>query len=164
MEEFRKLVAKANKHYKIADHMTYVSYRLLTDLKILINVIENINKSLKGGVDALLKLDYIYKRVNSYPPTFDERFILFKQHCMNRYKIGTEQMLLIRELDSILAQYKKSPMAFTRNEKFVIYSDGYKTMETLDLKIVKSYLLKAKVFILILNNILQEKNADYRLS
>ena len=164
MEKFRNLVFEANKHFKVADHMTYVSYNLIKDLKILLNIVENLDKSMRKGIEALLYLDYIYKRVSSYPEDFSLKLELFKKTCLIRYKIGTEQMLLFRELEEISAQHKKSPMEFVRNGKFVICSNGYSNMKTLDIDTVKSYVLKAKVFILRLNNILKEKDADDRFS
>ncbi|MBT3395478.1 hypothetical protein HOA59_02715 [archaeon] len=164
MEKFRNLVVEANKHYKLADHMTYVSYNLIKELKILLNIIDNLNKSMERGVEALLYLDYLYKRIDRYPDNFDERLELFKRKSMARYKISPEHILLMRELSEIVMQHKKSPMEFVRDGKYVICSNGYSNMKTLDVDEVKSYVLKAKVFILRLNNILKEYDANYRLS
>jgi len=47
MEKFRNLVIEANKHFKVADHMTYVSYNLIKDLKILLNIVNNLDKSMR---------------------------------------------------------------------------------------------------------------------
>ena len=85
MEKFRSIVLEANKRLKLADHMLYVTYPLVKDHKLLIHILENIDKSLKCSIDAYLRYDRIYKRIKANPETFLEKINIFSKISSKRY-------------------------------------------------------------------------------
>ena len=156
MEKFRSIVLEANKRLKLADHMLYVTYPLVKDHKLLIHILENIDKSLKCSIDAYLRYDRIYKRINANPETFLEKINIFSKISSKRYFFTQSDFEFIQEIDDLIRKHKESPIEFVRGNKFVICSEDYKT-RVLTAENVKNMISKAKPFIFKLNNILSHE-------
>ena len=92
MEKFRNLVLEANKALKLADHMLYVTYPLIKDNKLLVCILENIDKSIKKAIDAFIRYDLIYKRIRSDPVLFREKMILFSKLSFRRYDFKEDDL------------------------------------------------------------------------
>ena len=58
MQKFNNFVLEANKKFKLADHIAYVTYPLLKETKLLLTILENTNKSLILALNAYLYYDY----------------------------------------------------------------------------------------------------------
>ncbi len=156
MEKFKSLVLEANKNLKLADHMLHVTYPLVKDNKLLVHILENIDKSMKSSIDAFIRYDQVYKRVRSNPSSFVEKVELFSKICSRRYPFTQSDFEFIEEVDDLIKKHKESPMEFVKGDKFVICSDNYNT-KILTLERVKHMISKAKPFIFRLNNILSNE-------
>jgi hypothetical protein len=154
MEKYQEFLIEANKAFNTADHMAYVTYPLVNDIKLLVNIVENLEKAVKAGVNAVLEFDRLYKRISPLPDNFESRFSIFQRSSVPRYGFGGEQISLVIDLHKIMNNHKKSPMEFIRKDKFVICSGNYR-MKTLTLLDAKKYITNAKAFILKVNNILR---------
>ena len=55
MERFRQLVKEANKAFETADHLTYMTYQIVKDIKLMIMITENLYNALEKGMDAVFK-------------------------------------------------------------------------------------------------------------
>ncbi|MFH1637340.1 MAG: hypothetical protein ABIB71_02855 [Candidatus Woesearchaeota archaeon] len=146
MEKLKQLLAEANTLMNRADHLTYITYPVVNEIKLLYTVVENLSKSVSTGMDAVLYYDRLYKRIMRPQGSFQDELDLFSRHSMPRYNIDRKHVLLIRDLKSFVEAKKKSPMEFVRRDKFVICSDTYK-MKVLNIKKVKEYLAQSKEFI-----------------
>jgi hypothetical protein len=73
-------------------------------------------------------------------------FNAFKARITRRYNINIEYITLIQDIRNILAEHKKSPVEFRRNDKFVICSDTYR-LKVISIDNIKGYIEKAKGFI-----------------
>lgn len=156
MKEVNDLVRKSNEFYNSADHLTYVTYPLVKDLKLVITIVENLQKSLEYGMNAVLLFDRTYKRIGPIPENFSARIEIFKENCMPKYGFSREHLLLLRDLRELVKHRKESPMEFIRQDKYVICSDDY-GMKTITMDKIKNYLFQSKSFITKLNNLF--KNA-----
>ena len=145
MEKFKELVTSANKHLRNADHILYMTYPLVKDIKLLINVLGNIDKAIKTSVLAFLYYDWVYKRIISIPEDFESRLDLFRKISTKRYEFTLSDIDLIKEISEIIEKHKKSPVEFVKNNKFVICYNHYK-IKTIEYEDVKKYYLKAKPF------------------
>ena len=157
MERYQELLAEMDRSFKTADHLTYVTYRLVNELKLLMNILENLDKSLKAGMNALLEYDRLYKRIGPLPTEFTLRFEVFQRKLVPRYKINPEILDLIESLHDIVTYKKKSPMVFQRKDKYVISNDRFR-LKTVTINDVKNYLEKAKPFISRVRNILHRQD------
>lgn len=153
-ELFQQLLEEANKAFKIADHLTYITYPLVNDIKLIVTIVDNLNKSLLCGLDALLNYEYLYKRISFIPKTFNEKMEIFKSYCIPRYNIDRNSILLVSDVRNIVEHRKNSPTEFVRSGKFVMCTSDYK-MKVLNFDKVKNFNLQTKEFIVKLNSILK---------
>jgi len=156
MKKFNNLVIDANKALKLADNMTYVTYPLLKDKKLLMPILENINKSITLSISAFIRYDLLYKRINSTPEKFNEKLNLFYNTSFVRYSFNEEDLSFIKSLNNLIKKHKESPIEIIRGEKFIICSEDYRT-EIITLDLIKKMILKAKPFIFKLNRILSDE-------
>lgn len=154
MEKFKELVFIANKYLKNADHMIYMTYPIVKDVRLLIAIADNIDRAVKISINAFLHYELLYKRITNIPDQFENRLKLFENKCVTKYGFSSQDIRFAREIDDIMIKHKQSPVDFIKNNKFVISYGLYK-LKTLDFDDVKNYVLKAKPFILKLNNILR---------
>ena len=150
--KLNSLIVNAEKHYRIADHMTYVSYSILKDAKLLMNVVENLNSSMKNAVEAILHYERINKRISFYPREYENMIDVLKTVSRN-YNLKESDINFLKDINRTVNEHKKSPVEFTRRNKFIIASDIYR-LKTLTIEDAKSYISKAKVFILILHKLI----------
>ncbi len=157
MEEVLRLVKEANKSYETADHLTYVTYPMIKEIKLLITISENLYNSLIKGMDAILYYDRLYKRIGPFNSDFDSRFDIFKLKSIKRYNFDRDVILLIEDLRNILKHRKESPMEFVRKNKYIMCNSDY-NMKTLTIEKIKSYLVRAKPFFSRLNTLLMKND------
>lgn len=140
MEEFQEYFQKALQSLKIADHMTYVTYPLVNEKRLLLKIFNEIANSINYSIHSLI----YYEKINSKPclELFIENF--------KKYEITHLQIKKILEILDIQKEYKKSAMEFVKQNKVIILSDNLKT-QTLDILKIKEFLLIAKELLMKVN-------------
>ncbi len=141
LEKYQVSLEKAKQSLGIADHMTYVTYPVVKENKLLLKVLEEINQSLIGTINAILQYEYLYKRIQIYKDA-KENFKTFKK-LTSKYQITQEQFEKIKEIITLARKHQKSPLEFSKNNKLVIMSDNNKP-STITIEKIKNYLLEAK--------------------
>lgn len=155
MEKFEECKEKAGRCIHVADHMISVTYPLVKDTKLLLAVIENVFLALTNSMASVLYYDRLYKRIPPFQDNFDSKFRMFKERCINKYNVDKNNILFIQDIKDIIVNHRKSPVEFVRKDKFVICSDNYR-MKAIGIEDIKKYVLKAKVFIEEMNNIIEK--------
>lgn len=163
MEKYEELKEIAKKKIQIADHMLTMTYPMVKDPKLLLAVMENVFLALTNSIGSLLHYERLYKRVPPFQDTFVSKFSIFKQKCVQRFNIDPELVFMVQEIKEIIMQHKKSPVEFTRNDSFVICSEDYK-MKTISLEKMKNYILKSKLFVQNINNIIDKNQQEFNKS
>lgn len=158
MEQYEEAIQKSKKNIAVADHMTFVTYILLKDPKLLVLIMDNVFLALTYSMSALLYYERFYKSIPPFNDTFEPKFMLFKERIRN-YSIGKDYADLIREVKDVVVSHKKSPIEFIRKDRFVICSDNYR-MKTISLDDIKKYVTKTKLFIQLVDNILKKKEYE----
>ncbi len=156
MEEVKITLDEANKLFRQADHLVYVTYPLLQETKLIITISENLSKSLILAMDALLCYERLYKRIPLFPENFESRFDIFKRKVASRYSIDRDHLVLINDLRKLVDARKGSNMEFIRKEKYVLMNSNFGT-KTITIGKLKDYLEEGKSFMNKINGIL--KNA-----
>ena len=141
MEQYEQNLKEAARHLQIADHMTYVTFPLINDHRLLLKIFDEIYGSIIGCVNAILNYEAMYKRIKLYSG-INDNFNTFARIGKN-YNLSNEQVKRIKELIELNKKKKKSAMEFVRQDKVVIMSDNLGT-QVLDLITIKKYLLLAK--------------------
>ena len=145
MEEFQKNLKEAIRQLKIADHLTYVTFPIVNEKRLLLKIFDEIYNSVINCIYSILKYEYYYKRIILYAD-FNDNFETFMSLSKN-YGLTSEQVRKIKLIIEINKKHKKSPLEFVKKEKIVIMSDNLNT-EIIDLRSIKEYLLLAKEFLM----------------
>ncbi len=149
MEKFQALREEALKNLKNADHLLSVTYPLIGDSKILLNVADNIFLALTNAMGAILHHDRLFKYIPPFNDNFEGKFMAFKDKCSKRNKIDQSYIKLIEEVKEIVVLHKKSPVEFRRKDRFIICTSNYR-IKAITMNMLKDYLKKTKEFISIM--------------
>ena len=155
MELHENYYKKAVSSFKTADHLTYVTFPVVNDYKIILTALENVNNALINGMNAVLEYERLYKRVMPLADNFNSRFEVFKR-MFEKYGFNNDEAMLMMELKKFLEERKNASLEFTRSNRVVICYGNYKT-KSVSLDDVKKYLSITKSFIFKVNKVL--KNA-----
>jgi len=161
MERFQELRDKARQNLKFADHMLTVTYPLVRDPKMLLSVLDNIFLSLTHTMGSILHHERLFKRIPHFEDNFQSKFNMFRLRITRLYNINIEYITLIQEVKDLIVEHKKSPVEFSRKDKFVICTNTYK-IKTVSVDHLKKYLAKAKLFIQEASNIVSKNEGIFR--
>ncbi len=140
-EIFEISLEKAKKGIQTADHLTYMTYNIVKEQRLLLKILEDLKISLINLINSALQYEYYYKRIRLWKEA-KENFNTFKKICP-WYNITKEEIDKLIEIIILFEKHKKSPFEFVKNNKVVIMSEDLKT-ETLTLEKVKEYLKISK--------------------
>ncbi|MEK6907619.1 MAG: hypothetical protein AABW45_03770 [Nanoarchaeota archaeon] len=153
MQEVTTTLNQANKLFKTADHLAYVTYPLLKDNKLIITIAENLTEAMVKAMEAMLYYERNYKRIQHFPSDFKSKIEIFKLTC-NHYNIPRNYLVLIQTLHDIIEKRKASKMEFIRQDKYVIFNNNLDII-TLNYDKIKEYLNSVKPFFNKINYILK---------
>ena len=143
-EKFIISLEEANRHIQLADHLTYVTFPIVKENRLLLKALEEIYDALTKIISAVLQYEYAQKRIEIYKDA-KENFRTFVQ-LSEKYGIKKEQLKKIIDIMALAEKHKKSPFEFAKGEKIVIMSDNM-TTETVTLDKIKFSLIETKDFL-----------------
>ena len=149
MEIFEKHLQQAIKSLKLAGHITYVTFPLVNEKRLLLKIFDEVYMSIICSINAILHYEYFYKKIKLYKNSRDN-LATFTNKCAKKYSLTNEQTKIIKEIIEINKKYKKSAMEFVKKDKLVILSDNLVT-QTLDINLINKYLLLAKELVVNVN-------------
>jgi len=155
MEKFQENLKEAMRNLQIADHMTYVTFPLVNEKRLLLKIFDEIYKSIINCINAILNYEYLYKRIRLYQNNNDN-MQTFVDKCAKDYTLNNEQIKKIKEIIETNKKHKQSAMEFVKKDKIVILSDNLGT-HTLDIQKIKEYLFLAKELLMKTNSRIQTK-------
>src|SRR3989338_1067443 len=148
MQTTQELLNDANRHFRSADHIAYVTYPLLQDNKLIVAVLENLNNT------ALRIMEAVLQQEETNQENFKGKYEIFKERA-KRYQIEEAEVKIIQELKSLSDQRKKSDMEFIRKDKYILW-DTYKgKLKELTMQSMKDYIIKIKPLLRKINANLQ---------
>lgn len=160
MEKFQELRETAKKRISIADHMLTITYPFVKDQRLLVTVVENIFLAMTNSMSSVLYYERLFKRIPLFPDNFETKLSLFKDKCIKKHNINPEHTVLLRDIKDIVIQHRKSPVEFSRKDKFVICNGSYR-MKTVGVEQLKKYVKNAKEFIETNNNIVSKEEGIF---
>jgi hypothetical protein len=160
MEKFQELRNISKKKIVLADHILTQTFPLLKDPKLLLSALENIFLSYTNGVGSLLHYERLFKRIPNFQDSFEGKFRMLRD-VAEKYGIKQEDINTIKEIKNIIVQHKKSPIEFSREDRFVICMDDYK-MKTIEFKQLKNMMRDAKVFVEKISNITSKHEGIFK--
>lgn len=148
-EKYFESLALAHRNIQIADHMTYITFPLVKEKRLLLKVLSELGASILNTINAILQFEYYWKRIQIYQDA-KANFETFKRISL-RYNITPEQLKILQEILSLAERHKKSPFEFVKNDRIIIMSEGlapsYLTLEKIKFFIIetKDFLRKANL-------------------
>lgn len=161
MERFQEEHDKAVQNLRIADHMLNVTYPLLQDPKLLLNVMDNIFLSLTHSMSSILHYDRFFKRIPPFHDNFESKFNLFTMKSMLSYKIDKSIAQNMLQIKDIILQHRKSPVEFRKNDQYVICNPDYSII-TISISQIKEYIRQAKEFAAVMDVIVSHHERIFR--
>jgi hypothetical protein len=139
------MIQEAKKAFAKADHLIYMTYPNIKEVKLLYSAVESLNSAMQKALESLLIHEQTHKRISQVPKDLNSKLLIYNNYC-KKHGFPQEAAFLIRELAKIVKARKEAPMEFVRKNKFVICSDDYR-MKVIDEKTIKKYLILSRSFI-----------------
>lgn len=146
MEKFQELRELSKKKVTLADHILTQTYPLLKDPKLLLATLENVFLAYTNAMASLLYYERLFKRIPPFQEDFEGKLKAFRNECANKYGIKQEDINIIKEIKDIIVNHRKSPIEFSRQDKFIICSEDY-SLKTIDVEKLKKMIINTKEFI-----------------
>ncbi len=146
MEDYKLLYEKAEREVKIADHMAYVTSRLIKDKKIIVSVVDHINKALLNSINSYMYREKMYKRLRNIPEDKGLLIRLFFSKYAKDLNLNKSLESMSQKIMRAMDSYNKQGMMLKRTNKFVVISPSYEVID-FDMNEVRKWLDEAKVFV-----------------
>lgn len=138
------LIERADLSLRTADHMAYVIYPLLKDIKLMKKVIDDLRSTATNIINALLLNEYNNKRI-PYLRDRAQNLELFKKNYP-RFGFNQEETRVLLTVLDLVKKEREGSFEFIRGDKLVIMSNGMR-VDAITLDQIKSYLTSLKVTI-----------------
>jgi len=147
MGQKERLLRNAINNIQIADHLIYMTYPLVRDNKLMIQIANNLYISTLNVVAAILYYEKVYKQIQVLPIDIDSRIDIFENHVVPKYMIKKEVLNSIKELKQIMSAHKTSPIEFSRKDNYLMCSEDYGTIVPINVEILKQHMKNIKELI-----------------
>ncbi len=145
MRRFEELLEEASERLRVADHLLTVTYPLVKDPKLLMEVVKGLQDCLVKCINSLIEKDLFYKFIDPLPEAFPQRFMVFRE-VAKRHGFKEEHFSLVRDVEELVERHKQAPLEFSKKGEFVICSDNFQ-VKKLSVEDLKKQVLKAKEFL-----------------
>jgi hypothetical protein len=161
MEKFQESRKKAAQYFQNADHMMYMTYKVVKDPKLLLTIMDSVFLALTNAMNSVLHAEHQFKNIPKVPEGFEAKFMLFRDLSAQKYSIDDTYLKMIRDVKEVILLHKTSPVEFTRKDKYVICSDSYE-MQTITVEKIKEYLRLTKDFVKLTEDITKKRDSIFR--
>ncbi|MBT4165737.1 hypothetical protein HOE04_01725 [archaeon] len=135
MVESREYLDLAIRSLQIADHLTYVTYPLIKDNKLLLKVLLEMNKCIVNYISFVIE-----------GGDWNEKFRGFLKNNDVDGFLNNEEIKKVKEILDLGKGYGRSAIEFSRGDKVVMMSDDL-NVQVLDVERIKDYLRVVKKLI-----------------
>ncbi len=119
MRKFLENIYEAERIINQINHMTYVTYPIVKDKKLLLKILVETRIAVARLINAILQYDFLFKRIR-ITKNPKENLKTFINKCAPRYNITQEETNEVVELFDIVDMHKNSTFEFRKDEKLVI--------------------------------------------
>jgi hypothetical protein len=160
-EMHKDLLQQARKQIELADHMLYVTYPLVQEMKFLLSIMERVTCAARLALQSMLEYEYYYKRLDAYNKTFVSEISIYKNKIEQKYKMDVRYFRLFQKLMDIQKFDKESIFKFKKGDKYILSTSEY-SMSVLDLDLVKKCSNRTKKFVADVTRIVQTESLQNR--
>jgi len=135
----------AERALKVADHLAYVTYPLIKENKICLQIISELNIFSIYIINSILQYEYYFKNIQLYSNPKDN-LETFRSQCVPKYGFSDNEIKVLFEVMRLAEAHKKSPMEFVKDMNVVIMTDSMRT-EIMNIDKVKGFIRELKGFL-----------------
>jgi hypothetical protein len=155
MQKFIGYFNESVRSLQIADHMTYVTYPLVNEKKLLLKILDEIYKSVTYSINAILYFNYYKNKSKVFLNNNDNLKEFLEKQSFNL--LNKNQLNKIKEIVEVHNKHKLSAIEFVKNNKVVIMSDNL-NIHALDIQKIKEYLLVTKELLKLVHDLNEKDN------
>lgn len=137
---------------KVADYMINVTYKSLSDTKLLLNVVEHVNNAFTKICNWLVYYQREYKQVPSLTKIGTFQAFLEAAKKYNFDKSLIRSMCEVKEVSKL---HRESPVEFKRRDCYVICNKDYDT-KVVKLRDIQKYISDTKRLMLLVDRLTNE--------
>lgn len=154
-------IARARKELKLADHMVYVTYKLLNDRKIILSVANHISNALNRTIFAFLENERDYKRVYHLPENEQLRLAYFLRDYSEKFRLSIDEEEMIVKLNKLSSISGGESYNVQKNDVIHVVNGSFR-VETVSVGIIKKYLSNARELINRIEGIVRHDFGTYQ--
>ena len=121
----QEALKKAHDYVKLAAHILNTTYKVVSEPKVLLLVIENTFLASTNAIAALLYAERKRKTIPPFHDSFNSKYYIFSEKIAADHKFTKEEYTYIEDLRNILLLEKKSPVEFTRKDDYILCDEDY---------------------------------------
>jgi len=137
---------KAKREVMIADHMAYVTSRLINDKKIIVSIIDHLNKAFLLSINSFMYYEKMYKRVRNVPQDSELLIRSFFSAYAKALNVDISLETIGYKMTRLIDSYTKRGMLLTRSTKYVIVSPEYELID-FNPNGIKDWVIKTREFV-----------------
>jgi len=120
-EKFLTELEECDKTIQAAEHILTVTYPLIKEKKLLINLVESAYHLLEKLINLVIDFEYKNKTVSFYGD-FHTNWETFRE--IHKKYIEKDVLANLEKIRKIYLAHKQSPIEFTKQDEFVIMLDS----------------------------------------
>jgi len=136
--QVNSLLSEATKHVQIADHLLTVTYKMAKDPKLLLSVMEHTKHGIEKTAQALALAEGKYHGTDDPVEAFSST---------TYGKKDAEIITLHNSLEVTLKKFKEAPMAFRKEQRFIIADEGFSSIKEVTPEELKHAMQTLKRFV-----------------
>lgn len=137
MERFQASWQAAEQKLKVADHILTMTYPLVKDPKLLLNVAMNIVECMEFALSSVLEFERLFKRIPPYQEDLNEKIELFENYVVKKHSMPGKYRETLLGLKEFIASHKDATVEFIRKDKMVVADEDYRLMSISPVEIQK---------------------------
>lgn len=146
MEDYKLVSEQAYREAKMADHMAFVTSKVVNDKKIIISIVDHLSKAFILSIKSyMLFLKYKHK-IESLPKDDKELLTIFFETYAQELKIEKSLLDVIQRLYNAVNAYETRGILLTRADKYVFVSPEYELID-FNLESIKNWLRDGVKFV-----------------
>ena len=144
----------ANTSYQTADHLTFVTYPMVQDMKLMKSVLKHLDDTINYTIDAFLEYEYYYKNISTIPTKIEDKLMIIFNSGTKRHNFDRQKLLLIRDIKDFLKYEQKSKTEFIKKNQLV-FADSEFQIKTLNYDRIKMYVQEVKSFLDLISKVIE---------
>ncbi len=146
IERYQELLQTARKQIELADHMLYVTYPLVQEMRFLLAIANHVTIAARSAMQAILEFELLYKRLEQYNKTFLSEVDIFQKKIIPRYSLDIKYCKLLQKLMEVQKYDAEAIIKFKKGDRYILTNAEY-SMSAIDVESVKRYSNLTKKFV-----------------